>query len=132
MPSGLQKLHKIIFSLFSTPMNEFLKDTMVKLLMISAILLNIGLFLFFYFFIKRSDIPIVLHYNVDWGVDYFGEVKNIFILPLIGLIIFLLNGVLALRLWFRMKSLAYFIAAITLISEIFLWLAGIALYIINS
>ena len=113
-------------------MNEFLKDTMVKLLMISAILLNIGLFLFFYFFIKRSDIPIVLHYNIDWGVDYFGEVKNIFILPLIGLIIFLLNGVLALRLWFRMKSLAYFIAAITLISEIFLWLAGIALYIINS
>ena len=113
-------------------MNEFLKDTMVKLLMISAILLNIGLFLFFYFFIKRSDIPIVLHYNVDWGVDYFGEVKNIFILPLIGLIIFLLNGVLALRLWFRMKSLVYFIAAITLISEIFLWLAGIALYIINS
>ncbi|MBI2446682.1 MAG: hypothetical protein HYV51_02560 [Parcubacteria group bacterium] len=113
-------------------MKEFFKDNVIKSLLISSLVLNIGLFLFFYFFIKRSDIPIVLHYNVDWGVDYFGEVKNIFILPLAGLIIFLLNSILALRLWVRMKSLAYFLAAVILISEIFLWLAGIALYIINS
>jgi len=113
-------------------MKEFFKDTTIKTLVISTILLNIGLFLFFYFFIKRSDIPIVLHYNVDWGVDYFGEVKNIFVLPLVGLVIFLLNGVLALRLWFKIKGLAYFLVATSLISEVFLWLAGIALYIINS
>jgi len=113
-------------------MKEFFKNNIIKLLLISSLILNIGLFLFFYFFIKRSDIPIVLHYNVDWGVDYFGEVKNIFILPLAGLIIFLLNSVLALRLWLKAKSMAYFLAAISLISEIFLWLAGIALYIINS
>ncbi len=113
-------------------MNEFFKDKIIKPLLISSLILNLGLFLFFYFFIKQSDIPIVLHYNVNWGVDYFGEVKSIFILPLAGLIIFLLNGILALRLWFRMKSLAYFLAAISLIFEVFLWLAGIALYIINS
>jgi len=113
-------------------MKEFFRNNIIKSLLISGLILNIGLFLFFYFFIKRSDIPIVLHYNVDWGVDYFGEVKNIFILPLAGLIIFLLNSVLALRLWLKAKSMAYFLAAISLISEIFLWLAGIALYIINS
>ncbi len=112
-------------------MKEFFKDKIVRSLLISSLILNIGLFLFFYFFIKQSDIPIVLHYNVDWGVDYFGEVKNIFTLPLVGLVIFLLNGVLALRLWIRMKSLAYFLVAISLVSEVFLWLAGIALYIIN-
>ncbi len=113
-------------------MKEFFKNKIIKSFLISGLVLNIGLFLFFYFFIKRSDIPIVLHYNVDFGVDYFGEVKNIFILPLAGLIIFVLNGVLALRLWARMKSLAYFLAAISSISGVFLWLAGIALYIINS
>ena len=112
-------------------MKEFFKDTTIKTLVISAILLNIGLFLFFYFFIKRSDIPIVLHYNVDWGVDYFGEVKNIFILPLAGLVIFLLNSVLALKLWLKARSAAYFLTATSLISEVFLWVAGIALYIIN-
>ena len=63
----------------------------------SSLFLNLALFLFFYFFIKQNNIPIVLHYNVDWGVDYFGEVKSIFVLPLVGIIIFLLNGVLALN-----------------------------------
>ena len=123
---------KLFFHYFIIPMKEFFRNNIIKSLFISSLILNFGLFLFFYFFIKRSDIPIVLHYNVDWGVDYFGEVKNIFILPLAGLIIFLLNGILALKLWLKAKSMAYFLAAITLISEIFLWLAGIALYIINS
>lgn len=113
-------------------MNEFFKNSAIRVILGSSLVLNLALFLFFLFFIKQSDIPIVLHYNVDWGVDYFGEFKNIFILPLAGLVIFLLNGILALRLWFRMKILAYFLAAVTLISEVFLWLAGIALYIINS
>jgi len=113
-------------------MKEFFRNNIIKSLFISSLILNLGLFLFFYFFIKRSDIPIVLHYNVNWGVDYFGEVKNIFILPLVGLVIFLLNGILSLKLWLKAKSMAYFLAAISLISEIFLWLAGIALYIINS
>ena len=113
-------------------MNEFLKDNIIRSLLIASLALNIGLFLFFYFFIKQSEIPIVLHYNVDWGVDYFGEVKNIYILPLVGLMILLLNSILSLKLWNKVKSLSYFLTAITLISEIFLWLAGIALYIINS
>ena len=123
---------KLFFHYFIIPMKEFFRNNIIKSLFISSLILNLGLFLFFYFFIKRSDIPIVLHYNVNWGVDYFGEVKNIFILPLVGLVIFLLNGILSLKLWLKAKSMAYFLAAISLISEIFLWLAGIALYIINS
>lgn len=113
-------------------MNEFFKNNIIRSLLTLGLILNLGLFLFFYFFVKRSDIPIVLHYNVDWGVDYFGEVKTIFILPLAGLIIFMLNSILALQLWARMKSLSYFLTATSLISEVFLWLAGIALYTINS
>lgn len=113
-------------------MNGFLRDTTVRLLLIFSFLLNVGLFLFFLFFIKQTDIPIVLHYNVDLGVDYFGEFKNIFVLPFVGFAIFLLNIVLALKIWNRIKSLSYFLLSVTLISEIFLWVAGIALYIINS
>ena len=113
-------------------MKEFFKNTTIQLLIGPSLLLNIGLFLFFYFFIKQSNIPIVLHYNVDWGGDYFGEVKSVLNLPLAGLFILLLNSVLALKLWANVKALAYFLVVITLISEIFLWLAGIALYIINS
>lgn len=113
-------------------MKGFLKDKTVRLLIIFCFLLNISLFLFFYFFINQTDIPIVLHYNVDRGVDYFGEFKNIFVLPFVGFVIFLLNIILASKIWNKIKSLSYFLLSIILISEIFLWVAGIALYIINS
>lgn len=113
-------------------MKEFFKNNIIRFFLISSLALNLGLFLFLYFFIKQSDIPIVLHYNVNTGVDYFGEVISIFILPLIGLIIFLLNSILALKIWPKMESLSFFLISVILISEIFLWLGGIALYIINS
>lgn len=94
--------------------------------------LNVALFLFFYFFIKQSNIPIVLHYNVGWGVDYLGEVKSIFILPTIGMIIFLLNGVLALKLWGKNRILSYFLTVVTFLVQCFLVISGIALYLINK
>ncbi len=95
-------------------------------------ILNVALFLFFLFFIEQSNIPIVLNYNVDWGVNYFGEVKSIFILPAVGIIIFLFNGVLALKLWGKNRILSYFLATITLLAQIFLFISGIALYLINK
>ncbi len=117
-------------------MNELVKsyfrDFYVRWILGTSLILNLGLFLFFYIFIRQSNVPIVLHYNVDWGVDYFGEVKKIFTLPLIGILILIFNGILALRLWGRNKILAYFLVVSALLVEIFLIMAGIALYLINS
>jgi len=113
-------------------MKEFFKNTTNQLLISSSLLLNIALFLFFHFFIKQSDIPIVLHYNIDWGVDYFGEVKSIFVLPTVGIIIFLLNGVLALKLWGKNRILSYFLTTATFLTQGFLIISGIALYLINK
>lgn len=113
-------------------MKEFFKNTTNQLLIGSSLLLNIALFLFFYFFIKQSNIPIVLHYNVDWGVDYFGEVKSIFVLPIVGTIIFLLNGILALKLWGKNRILSYFLTAATFLAQVFLIISGLALYLINK
>ncbi len=112
-------------------MKEFLKDTANKILMGSSLILNIGLFLFFWFFIKQSDVPIVLHYNVNWGVDILGEVKSIFILPVAGIFILLLNGFLAANFWNKNKTLSYFFTVVTLLTQFFLVVGGIALYIIN-
>jgi hypothetical protein len=112
-------------------MKEFFRNIVNLLLLVSGLILNLGLFLFFYLFIKQSNIPIVLHYNVDRGVDYFGEVKSIFILPLVGIIIFLLNGLLASELWTKNKALSYFLLVASLLVQIFLVISGIALYLIN-
>ncbi|MBI2634958.1 MAG: hypothetical protein HYW79_00180 [Parcubacteria group bacterium] len=112
-------------------LKAYLGDFKIKIILILSVVLNAGLFMFFYFFIKQSNVPIVLHYNVNWGVDYFGEVKDVFTLPVIGFLILFFNTVLAVRLWFKSRILSYFITAIILISQIFLVLSGIALYLIN-
>jgi len=113
-------------------MKEFFKNTTNQSLIGSSLVLNVALFLFFLFFIRQSNVPIVLHYNVDWGVDYFGEIKSIFALPLIGAIIFLINGVLALKIWKKNQALSYFFMVSTLLAQCFLVISGIALYLINK
>ena len=112
-------------------LKAYLSDFKIKMILVFSVVLNASLFLFFYFFIKQSNVPIVLHYNVDRGVDYFGEVKDIFTLPIIGFLILFFNAVLAARLWLRSQVLSYFFTAVTLISQIFLVLSGVALYLIN-
>lgn len=113
-------------------MKEFFKDAANKISVGLSLVLNVGLFLFFWFFIKQSNVPIVLHYNVNWGVDILGEVKSIFILPVAGIFILLLNGFLAVNLWGKNKTLSYFFTAMTLLVQFFLVVSGIALYIINK
>ncbi|MCX6813912.1 MAG: hypothetical protein NT078_01730, partial [Candidatus Azambacteria bacterium] len=76
--------------------------------------------------------PIVLHYNVNWGVDYLGEVKSIFILPTVGMVIFLLNGFLTLKLWKKNRILSYFLTVATFLVQCFLIISGVALYLINK
>ncbi len=111
---------------------SYLNDFHVRWILASSVVLNVALFLFFILFIGQSNVPIVLHYNVDWGVDYFGEVKSVFVLPFVGLFILLFNSVLTLRLWPRNAAVSYVLTAIILLAQVFLWLAGVALYIINS
>jgi len=113
-------------------MKEFFKNITNRLLMGSSLVLNIALFLFFYFFIEQNNVPIVLHYNVNWGVDYLGEVKSIFTLPAVGMIIFLLNGVLAIKLWGKNRALSYFLTTAAFLAQFFLVISGIALYLINK
>ncbi|MDP2638915.1 MAG: hypothetical protein Q8P06_01975 [Candidatus Azambacteria bacterium] len=113
-------------------MKEFFKNKINWLLVGSSLILNIGLFLFFLFFIKQNTIPIVLHYNIDWGVDYLGEVKSIFNLPIVGMTILLLNTFLALKTWKESKILSYFLMITSILAQIFLVISGLALYFINK
>lgn len=111
---------------------SYIGDFWIKWILISSLLINFLLILFLYFFIRPSNAPVVLHYNVFWGVDYLGETKDLFLLPTVGLFIFLLNGLLSLGLWSKNRLLAYYLAAAIFVSEVFLSLGGLALYIINS
>lgn len=74
---------------------EFFKNAIVHWLLIASLIINIACWGVLWFFIKAVDFPIILHYNVYFGVDIIGAWWQAHILPLIALAITAVNVVLA-------------------------------------
>ena len=77
----------------------------------------------------QSFIP--LHYNIYLGVDLFGRWQRIFILPGIGLFIFILNTILALFLYDKKEIISYFLTICSTLVQLFLLIATILTILIN-
>lgn len=109
--------------------NDYWRDKKIISIFIFSLLLNI----FFWFVVWYSiisfkgDIP--LHYNIYFGVDLLGDKNEIFKLPLIALLIFLINFILAFIVYKKEKILSLFLTVAALMIQIFLLTA--ALMIIN-
>lgn len=111
----------------------------IKVYLFSILGLNFLNWLFVYIInSKVSQDLTVLHYNVDFGVNLIGSVKQIYIIPFLGLIIFILNLILlafAFRLNFRIPSAGKFFAHILLgasmLANFFLFLSLVFIYLVN-
>ncbi|MDD5294703.1 MAG: hypothetical protein PHP21_02165, partial [Patescibacteria group bacterium] len=65
----------------------------IRLYFIVLLGLNLLIWLTAYFITASvSQDLVVLHYNIDFGVDLIGSVQRIYIIPLLGLIIILVNA----------------------------------------
>jgi hypothetical protein len=79
-----------------------------------------------YLYAKRidSDYPIILHYNLFFGVDFRGNYTMVFLLPLVGVILFLLNALLG-QFFYKIERLVSYILTLNiLIIQIFLMIAS--------
>lgn len=100
---------------------------------VSAIFISIS-FLIIYFKIKpqvNPDVPVALHYNVIVGVDLYGRSRNLFLIPLTGLIIFIINAVLYKLLRHRQALLAEFASVATALVSVILCAAVLFLLNVN-
>jgi hypothetical protein len=105
-----------------------------RLYMGAALFLNINLWIFSWLFYRlvRGEL-IVLHYNVDFGVDFFGDSRNIFIIPALGFF-FLLFNFLLLSIFSRNKNfnfICHLMLGTALLANIFLSLALGPIYLVN-
>ena len=74
---------------------DFFHNSIVHWVLVVSLLLNLGSFLSIAYFIRPIDFPIILHYNVYFGVDVIGMWWHAYFLPVIGVIIYIVNVVLA-------------------------------------
>ena len=87
------------------------------------------------FLLYRSlgDELTVLHYNIDFGIDLIGHRGELFINPILGLMLIILN--LSLLLFFtrhkHFKFISYLLWNTAALVSLFLLLAVLAVYLIN-
>ena len=86
-------------------------------------------------YIKRlaAGPRIALHYNVDFGIDYYGSTNMIFILPALGLLIFVLNSALfaIVRNQQDRKFIGQILCSVAVLANLILLIGISSVYLIN-
>ena len=100
------------------------------------VLIGFNLFIWLLTYIININVSqdlVVLHYNVDFGVDLIGSVKRLFIMPLLGLIIILINIMLLAGLSRHedFKFIAHLLFVASLMANLFLFVALASIYLAN-
>ncbi len=108
------------------------KDRKVREILLLSLLLNAFLWVYLTKNKIESDFPVILHYSPLFGVDFLGNYAKVYLLPLTGLIILLLNSLLCHFLYAKQKLAAYFLAFNILTVQTFLLFAGYLIVKVNS
>jgi hypothetical protein len=122
----LQLRLKIFFT------QEFFHSSLVQWVIIAALVVNATNWGVIAYFIRPVDFPIILHYNVYFGVDVIGAWWQIYFLPLIGLVIMTVNAVLG-YLFYQQKEriVAHLLILATFIVQVGISIAVASLLLIN-
>jgi hypothetical protein len=111
---------------------DFFRSQIVIWLLALSLVANLADWISLWLFIKPVDFPIILHYNVYFGVDMLGNWKQVFILPLLGLILFTINFCFSLYFYHQKERIAsHILLMATLMLQLSLIVASISVIIIN-
>lgn len=135
----------IIISKFYNFLNNFKENTSMnigevfslvsfKIYLVVLILLNGFQWTFCYFFLKKlTQNSIILHYNVDFGADLFGDANRIMNIPILGLFIIIFNFIIPLVFLKtkHFKFIMHLFLGTAILVNIFLLLSLGPIYLIN-
>lgn len=100
--------------------------------LIGALLLNAANWGLIAYFIRPVDFPIILHYNVYFGVDVIGSWWQVYFLPLIGLLILFVNTTLGYLFYgSRERIVAHLLMLATFTVQIAMTVAVASILLIN-
>ncbi|MEK7598416.1 MAG: hypothetical protein AAB487_01635 [Patescibacteria group bacterium] len=112
--------------------DEYFKSAIAIWLIILSLAVNLIEWVILKIFVKSVDFPIILHYNVFFGVDMMGNYKLVFVLPLIGLALFLINFFLSIYFYRHKERIASYLLLMTaLMIQLSLFISTLSVIIIN-
>lgn len=129
---------QIIFNSSKIDLKDLVFDLLslfyIKVYLIGLAIINFSIWGMAFFIDSRVDNQqMALHYNVDFGIDYYGDKNKIYIIPILGIMIVLINFIL-LTSMSRSRDrrfIAHVLMSGALISNIILLTSIISVYLIN-
>ena len=112
--------------------DDFFKNHIILWLLVFNFLANLINWVILAIFINKNVRSIILHYNVYFGVDRTGGWGESFIMPAVGIIIFLINFYLAFFFYKNKERIAsYVILLASLMVQLSLIIGSISVILIN-
>jgi len=111
---------------------HFFKDKIILVLLAVALLLNLAIWAILFIKIKPSPLPIILHYNVYFGVDYLGKYTQAYIIPIIGLLVLIVNMILSCLVYPKSKLSVRILTITAAIAQILLMVSAITIILFNA
>jgi len=122
----------LTFAIRSFFAQEYFQSHIVVWLLIFSFVTNAIDWVILRIWIRPVDFPIILHYNVYFGVDSIGEYWQVYLLPLIGLILFVINLFLSIYFYKQRERIAsYILLMATLMIQMSLIVASAGVILIN-
>lgn len=111
---------------------EFFHNSLIQWILIGALFFDLVNWGVLGFFIRPVDFPIILHYNVYFGVDLIGSWWQVFFLPAAGTIILAINSLLAYFFYRQKERIAsYLLLLAAFIVQIGISIAAAGIILIN-
>jgi len=113
------------------PLRLFFRQVPILVLFGLSLLANLATWAWLLWFIEPSEEPMYLHYNVLFGVDYIGDWWRVFLLPVVGVSILIINTLLGWFLASRDLVVAYILQVTSAFAQFLLLLMAILIVRIN-
>jgi hypothetical protein len=114
--------------------SKLFSETYIKIYLSIALVINVGNWIFARYIDAQIDEKMIaLHYNVDFGFDYYGRTAKIYIIPFLGILIIIVNSLLfnSVNVYRDRKFLSHLLLASAILINIILLASTATVYLIN-
>lgn len=106
-------------------------DPIIFFSLVLAILVNAGMWAALFRTIAPTNLPIILHYNIYFGIDVVGNWKSVFFMPTLAVFLLLANVILSRFFYYKERLVSYLFAGTALAIQLLMAVGVISVIIIN-
>jgi len=109
----------------------FWTDPVIFFSIVLAVLANAALWVALLRTVMPTDSPIILHYNIYFGVDEVGNWKSLFFMPTLAAVLLFLNLTLSRFFYYKERLVSYLFAGAALVLQLLMAVGVISAILIN-